>query len=195
MNPKVDAYLANLVRWKKELTALRNIVVECGMTEELKWSVPVYTYDGKNIVAINALKEFCALGFFKGALLKDTEAILERVSEHTAGIRLIRFANVRDIAMLQPALTAYIYEAIEIERSRIKMDFPDRAPLKEPEELRAKFKKMPSLKKAFKALSPGRQRAYLMHFNGAKQSKTRSGRIEKCVPRIMKGIGLSDYRK
>lgn len=192
MNSNVDAYFANLQNWGKELLALRGIILDCGLTEELKWSVPVYSQNKKNIVTIGGFKENCVLSFFKGALLSDSEAILSRVSEHTQAIRLIRFTNVRDIVRLQPTITAYIYEAIEIENAGLKVDFTDRVSLPTPPELTEKFKKLPTLKKAFNALTPGRQRAYLMYFNDAKQSKTRTSRIDNCTTRILKGLGIND---
>jgi|SRR5579872_5100889 len=195
MNPKVDAYLTKVPKWQKELTALRGIILECGLTEELKWSTPVYTFNGKNVIALNALKEYCALGFFKGALLSDSESILSRVSEHTQGVRLVRFTDVHEIVRLRAILTAYIFEAVEVEKSGLQLDFQDRVALDVPEELKTQFKKLPKLKKAFTALTPGRQRAYLMYFNSAKQSKTRTDRIAKNIPRILKGQGLNDYHK
>ncbi|HEV2355701.1 MAG TPA: YdeI/OmpD-associated family protein, partial [Puia sp.] len=184
-----------LQKWRKELTALRGIILDCGLTEELKWSTPVYTYNGKNVIALNALKEYCALGFFKGALLSDSDAILSRVSEHTQAVRLIRFTDFHDIIRLRSTLAAYIFEAIEVEKAGLHVDFRDRVALETPEELQTRFKKLPALKKAFHALTPGRQRAYLMYFNAAKQSKTRTDRIEKNIPRILKGQGLTDYQK
>lgn len=192
MNDKLDAYFANSDKWQKEMTALRSIVLATGLTEERKWASPVYTYNKKNIVAIGGFKEYCVLTFFKGALMSDSESILSRVSEHTRGVRLVHLTSLRDVVRLRDTLTAYVYEAIEIEKAGLQIDFSDRVALTHPAELVTEFKKRPALKKAFDALTPGRQRAYLMYFHSAKLARTRISRIEACTGRILKGLGLND---
>lgn len=191
MNSAVDHFLAKAVRWKKELEQLRAIILECELTEELKWGSPCYSYNGHNVVIIGELKAACVAGFFKGALLGDPHGILVKQGENTQAARSLHFTSVKQIIGLKPVIQAYIYEAIELEKAGLKVEFKSPQP-DLPEELKAKFKKSPAFKKAFFALTPGRQRAYLLHFNEAKQSKTREARIEKYTPQIMAGKGLHD---
>jgi uncharacterized protein YdeI (YjbR/CyaY-like superfamily) len=191
MNPKVDAYLVEAERWQKEMALLRAIVLDCGLTEELKWSIPCYTFQKANIVFINSLKAYCAFGFFKGALLQDAEGILSKLTEHAHAVRLIRFTQLKEIARLEPIIKAYIYEAIEVEKAGLKFTARNTMP-PVPEELQQKFTRNVDLKKAFYTLTPGRQRAYLLYFAAPKQSKTRVSRIEKCQRKILEGRGLID---
>jgi uncharacterized protein YdeI (YjbR/CyaY-like superfamily) len=191
MDPKVDIFLSNAEKWQEELEKLRTILLDCGLTEELKWGVPCYTFQNSNIIGINGLKDACALSFFKGALLYDTEGILIKPGEHTQVGRWIKFTSVREIAGLEPILKAYIYEAIEVEKSGVKPD-AKKEPEPVPDELQNKLDEIPALKTAFYALTPGRQRAYLLHFSAPKQSKTRASRVEKCMLQILKGKGLND---
>ena len=191
MNPKVEAYIGKMERWQDEAIFLREIILDCGLNEELKWSLPCYTYNGANVVIINPLKNYYALGFFKGALLQDTEGILSEISENVQGVRLIRFTQVREIVRLSPTLKSYIYEAIEVERAGLKV-IVKKKPLPIPEEFRCKLARHAGLKKAFDSLTPGRQRGYLLYFSAPKQSKTRESRIENCVRRILEGRGLND---
>jgi uncharacterized protein YdeI (YjbR/CyaY-like superfamily) len=192
MNPKVDAYIDRTKNWQKELEQLRMITLDCGLTEELKWGCPCYTFQKKNVVLIHVFKEYCALLFFKGALLKDPNKILIQQTENVQVARQIRFTNVREIVKLKPALKAYIFEAIEVEKAGLKAPLKKTAEFNMPEEFKNKLDKKPALKKAFDALSPGRQRAYLLYFSAPKQSKTRESRIEKYLPQIIKGNGLND---
>ncbi|MDT3416396.1 MULTISPECIES: YdeI/OmpD-associated family protein [Brevibacillus] len=192
MNPKVDEFIRNATKWKAEFEALRNIVLDCGLTEDFKWMHPCYTYENKNVVLIHGFKEYCALLFHKGALLQDTHGILIRQTEHVQAARQIRFTNVQEIIEMEPILKAYIHEAIEVEKAGLKVDGSKKAELTIPEELQKKFAEMPALKTAFEALTPGRQRAYILYFSKPKQSKTRESRIEKYVPHILNGKGLHD---
>ena len=192
MNPKVDAYFAKGHHWQQELEALRRIILDCGLTEELKWGVPCYTFQNANVVVMNGLKEYCAIGFFKGVLLKDEQGILKKPGENTQSARLIRFTNVREIAEMEPILKAYIHEAMEVERAGLKVKFKKTAEFTVPEELKKKLAKNRALKIAFEALTPGRQRAYILYFSAPKQSSTRESRIEKCKSKILKGKGLND---
>jgi len=191
MNPKVDTYLSSVDKWQEELEKLRTIILDCGLTEELKWGVPCYTFRKKNVVIIGGLKEYCVLSFFKGALLADANGIFVKPGENTQSVRLIRFTQVREIVEMAPILKAYIYEAIEVEEAGLKVKFR-KNPEPMPEELLIKLNENPSLKTAYYALTPGRQRAYILHFSAPKQSKTRVLRIEKCVRQILKGKGLND---
>jgi uncharacterized protein YdeI (YjbR/CyaY-like superfamily) len=190
MNPDVDNFLGNAGNWQKEMEQLRDILLGCGLTEEFKWKVPVYTWLGKNVIAINGLKEYCVLAFFKGALLLDTDDLLSKPGDSTQAPRWIKFTSYRDIIRLRNVLKAYIYEAIEVEKAGVKL--PARKPLPIPVELEKKFKKNAAFKKAFYALTAGRQRAYLLHFSQPKQSKTRESRIDKFTPLILKGKGIND---
>jgi uncharacterized protein YdeI (YjbR/CyaY-like superfamily) len=189
MNPKVDRFLKNARKWQKEMKKLRRISLGCGLTEELKWGHPCYTFQGSNIVIIQGFKEFCALMFCKGALLKDPQRVLKEFGWQAS--RRIPFTNVRQIVEMEPILKAYIREAVAAEKAGLKVSFK-RKPEPVPEELQRKLNELPALKAAFDALTPGRQRGYILYFSGAKQSKTRESRIEKCMPRILKGKGLND---
>src|SRR5207248_11328948 len=179
-NPKVDIFFIKAKKWQKELAKLRMIILDCGLTEELKWGQPCYTFQKSNIVLIHGFKEYCALLFFKGALLKDANGILIQQTENVQAARQIRFTNVREIVEMEPILKAYIDEAIEVEKAGLKVNFKKTAEFKIPEELQNKLDKTPALKRAFAALTPGRQRGYMLYFSAPKQSKTREARIEKC---------------
>ena len=185
MNPKVNAYINRTKDWQKELEELRNITLDCGLTEELKWGCPCYTFQKKNVVLIHVFKEYCAFLFFKGALLKDPKGILIQQTENVQVARQIRFTNVREIVKLKPALKAYIFEAIEVEKAGLKAPLKKTAEFNMPEEFQNKLDKKSALKKAFEALTPGRQTAYLLYFSAPKQSKTRESRIEKYTPEIL----------
>jgi uncharacterized protein YdeI (YjbR/CyaY-like superfamily) len=191
MNPKVDFYFSK-AKWHKELEQLRLIVLGCGLTEELKWGVPCYTLQKKNIVLIHVFKEYCALLFFKGALLHDANSILIQQTAHVQAARQIRFTNVREIVKLAPILKAYIYEAIEVEKAGLKVNLKKTTAYTIPEEFQHKLDETPALKTAFDALTPGRQRAYILHFSAPKQSKTRESRVKKCIAQILYGKGLND---
>jgi uncharacterized protein YdeI (YjbR/CyaY-like superfamily) len=192
MNPKVDFYFSKPTKWQEEIRRLRRTVLDCQLTEELKWGVPCYTFQKGNIVLIHVFKDYCALLFFKGALLKDPNGILIQQTKHVQAARQIRFTNVREIVKLQTILKAYIYEAIEVEKAGLKVNLKKTAEFAIPEEFQTKLDEMPALKKAFQALTPGRQRAYLLYFSAPKQSKTRESRIEKYRREILKGKGLND---
>ncbi|MBT3240540.1 MAG: hypothetical protein HON98_09640 [Chloroflexi bacterium] len=191
-NPKVDEYFANLNKWQAELKKLRMIILDCGLTEELKWRVPIYTDANKNIVGINRLKESCAISFFKGALLKDAKNILIQPGENTKSGRWVKFTNRQDILEIEPILKAYIIEAVEVEKAGLKVPVIEPSDLIYPEEFQQKLDDNPALKTAFDALTSGRQRHYILHFSGAKQSKTRTARVEKSMPQILNGKGLND---
>lgn len=192
MNPKVDAYLNRAKKWQEEMEQLRTIVLDCGLTEELKWGVPCYTFEKRNIVLIHGFKEYCALLFVKGALLNDAKGILITQTENVQAARQVRFTNVREIVALQPILKSYIYEAIEVEKAWLKVNFKKTTEFRIPEEFQNKLDKVPKLKTAFDALTPGRQRAYILYFSQPKQSKTRESRVEKCMKQILIGKGLND---
>jgi uncharacterized protein YdeI (YjbR/CyaY-like superfamily) len=192
MNPKVDNYLSRAESWQEEMEKLRMILLECGLMEELKWGHPCYTFQKGNVVLIHGFKEYCALLFHKGALLKDADGILVRQTENVQAARQIRFTNVREIVELEAVLKAYVYEAIEVEKAGLKVELKKTKEYDIPEELQKKLDEMPELKSAFEALTPGRQRGYLLYFSGAKQSKTRESRIEKCMQKIFEGKGLND---
>jgi len=191
MNPKVDVYLSKAKKWREETEKLRMIILGCQLTEELKWGKPCYTFRESNLVIIQGFKEYCALMFCKGALLKDPNGILKKPGENTQAARQIRFVNVREIVGMEPILKAYVYEAIEVEKAGLKVNFK-RNPEPIPEELQNKLDEIPALKTAFDALTPGRQRAYILYFSAPKQSKTRESRIEKCMRQILNGKGLND---
>jgi uncharacterized protein YdeI (YjbR/CyaY-like superfamily) len=191
MNPKVDEYLRNAKKWQAEFKKLRRIILDCGLTEELKWGKPGYTFQKSNIVIIQGFKEFCALLFCKGALLNDANGLLEKPGENTQAARRIPFTNVREIVEMERILKAYIHEAIEAEKAGLKVNFK-KNPEPIPEELQNKLDEIPALKTAFDALTPGRQRAYNLYFSAPKQSKTRESRIEKCMQQILNGKGLND---
>ena len=194
MNPKVDFYFDKNKKWQKEIEQLRTIVLDCGLTEELKWGVPCYTFQKRNIVLIHGFKEYCALLFFKGALLNDPNGILIQQTKNVQAARQIRFTNVREIVKMEPTLKAYIYEAIEVEKAGLKVKLKKTSEYKIPEEFQKKLNKTPALKTAFKALTPGRQRAYIFYFSQPKQSKTRESRVEKCMRQILSGKGLNDHQ-
>ena len=192
MNPKVDAYLRKAKKWQKELEKLRMIILDCQLTEELKWGVPCYTFQKSNIVLIHVFKEYCALLFFKGALLKDAKGILIQQTKNVQAARQIRFTNVREIVEMKTILKAYIHEAIEVEKAGLKVKFKKTTDFTIPEEFQNKLDEIPALKTAFDALTPGRQRAYLFYISAPKQSKTRESRVEKCMQQILNGKGLND---
>ena len=192
MNPKVDWYFDKAEKWQKETAQLRTIVLDCGLTEELKWGVPCYTFQNSNIVLIHVFKEYCALLFFKGALLADPNGILVQQTENVQAARQVRFTNLPEIVTMKSILKAYIYEAIEVEKAGLQVKLKKTTEFKMPEEFQKKLDKNRALKTAFEALTPGRQRAYLLHFSSPKQSKTRESRIEKCMPQILDGKGLND---
>jgi uncharacterized protein YdeI (YjbR/CyaY-like superfamily) len=192
MNAKVDAYIGKLKQWREETEKLREIVLACPVTEELKWGVPCYTVDDKNVVLIHGFKEYCAVLFVKGALLKDPKGILIQQTENVQSARQVRFSSLQDIVRLQAVLKTYIRAAIEIEKAGLKVPLKSTDEFDVAEEFRNKLETTPKLKTAFEALTPGRQRAYLLHFSSAKQSKTREARIEKCLPLIFEGKGLND---
>lgn len=192
MNPKVDNYLNNTSHWHEEFVQLRKIILECQLTEELKWGVPCYTFQKGNIVLIHGFKEYCALLFIKGALLKDPLGILIQQTENVQAGRQIRFTNVQAIQAMESTIKAYIYEAVEIEKAGLEINFIKNTELVITEELHNEFSKNPALKIAFEALTPGRQRAYLLYFSDPKQVKTRILRVEKWIPQILGGKGLND---
>jgi uncharacterized protein YdeI (YjbR/CyaY-like superfamily) len=191
-NPKVDEFLGRANKWKEEYETLRNIVLDCELTEEFKWMHPCYTFENKNIVLIHGFKEYCALLFHKGALLQDAHGLLIQQTENVQGARQIRFTNVQEIVATESILKAYIHEAIEVEKAGLEVEFKKNEEFIIPEELHNKFDDIPALKTAFEALTPGRQRAYILYFSQAKQSKTRESRIEKCMQKILDGKGLKD---
>jgi len=192
MNPKVDFYFSNAKKWQEEFKKLRMIILDCKLTEELKWGVPCYTSEKSNIVLIHGFKEYCALLFFKGALLKDANGILTQQTENVQAARQIRFTNVQEIVKLEPILKSYIKEAVEAEKVGLKVNLKKTTEFKMPDELKNKLNKNPALKTAFEALTPGRQRGYMLYFSAPKQSKTRESRIEKCMQQIFNGKGLND---
>jgi uncharacterized protein YdeI (YjbR/CyaY-like superfamily) len=192
MNPKVDEFLSKAEKWKEEYEKLRNIVLDCELTEEFKWMHPCYTLEKKNIVLIHGFKEYCALLFHKGALLKDTHGILVQQTENVQAARQIRFTNVKEIVEMETILKDYIYEAVEVEKAGLEVSFKETTEYIIPDELQNRFDEIPSLKTAFEALTPGRQRAYILYFSGPKQSKTRESRIEKYIQQILNGKGLND---
>ncbi|GIN09616.1 MULTISPECIES: YdeI/OmpD-associated family protein [Shouchella] len=190
-NPKVDEFLNNAKKWKEEYKKLREIILDCDLTEEFKWMHPCYTFENKNIVLIHGFKDYCALLFHKGALLKDAHGILIQQTENVQAARQIRFTNIEEIIEKELILKDYIDEAIAVEKAGLKVN-QDNTNLNIPEELQNKFDEMPALKTAFEALTPGRQRAYILYFSGAKQPKTRAARVEKYVQKILDGLGLKD---
>ena len=192
MNPKTDFYFTKAKKWQEEIRQLRTIVLDCGLTEELKWGVPCYTFENNNIVLIHVFKEYCAVLFFKGVLLKDPKGILIQQTKNVQTARQVRFTSVREIIKMEPTLKAYIKEAIKVEKSGLKVDLKKTSEFAMPEEFKNKLAKNSALKTAFKSLTPGRQRGYLLYFSQAKQSKTRESRIEKYVPQILKGKGLDN---
>jgi uncharacterized protein YdeI (YjbR/CyaY-like superfamily) len=194
MNPEVEFYFGGAKKWQEEFKKLKIIILDCQLTEELKWGCPCYTLQTKNIVLIHGFKEYCALLFFKGALLKDANDILIQQTENVQAGRQIRFTNVREIVEMETILKAYVYEAIEVEKAGLKVNFKKNTDLVFPEEFQSKLNESPTLKAAFDALTPGRQRAYNFYFSAPKQSKTRETRVEKCMQQILNGKGLDDQQ-
>ena len=192
MNPRVDEYLSKASKWHEEVEKLRMIILDCGLTEALKWGLPCYMFRESNIVLIQVFKEYCALLFFKGALLNDPNSILSKIGKNTQAGRQIRFTSIREIDEKESILKAYIYEAIEVEKAGLKVNFKTTAEFIIPEEFQNKLDEIPALKTAFDALTPGRQRAYTLYFSEPKQSKTRESRVEKYIQQILKGKGLND---
>jgi uncharacterized protein YdeI (YjbR/CyaY-like superfamily) len=190
-NPKVDDYLAQEETWREEAKKLRALALASGLTEEIKWGKPCYSREGRNVLIIQGFKGYCALMFCKGVLLKDPRRLLHRPGEHTQSARQLRFTSAGEIAKLKPTVAAYIREAIEVEKAGLEVAYKT-TPEPLPAELREKFSSSPTLKSAFYSLTPGRQRAYLLFFSGAKQSATRTSRIEKCTARILERNGLND---
>jgi len=191
-NPKVDWFFNEDTKWQKEFAILRKIILDCGLTEELKWGQPCYMFQRKNIVLIHGFKEYCALLFFKGSLMKDEQGILIQQTKNVQAARQIRFTDAREIVELERILKAYVHQAIEVEKAGLKVALKKTSDFTVPEEFQKKLNEIPALKTAFEALTPGRQRAYIFYFSQAKQSKTRESRIEKYVPKILEGKGLED---
>jgi len=191
VNPKVDAFLRKAKKWKEESEKLRMILLDCPLQEELKWGEPCYTFQGKNVVLIGGFKDYCTLLFFKGALLTDSRSILVAPGTLQAG-RQIRFTRLREIVAIETIIKTYVYEAIEVEKAGLKVKLKEHSEYTIPEELQKKLDKIPKLKTAFEALTPGRQRAYMFHISAPKQPKTRESRVDKCMQRILDGKGLND---
>jgi len=192
MNPKVDWYFSKNEKWQKEISKLRTIILDCGLNEKLKWGCPCYTFENSNIVLIHVFKEYCAVLFFKGALLNDPNGILIQQTKNVQSARQIRFTNVREIVKMEKILKAYIYEAIEVERAGLKVKLKKTSHYKIPEEFQKKLDKNRALKTAFDKLTPGRQRQYIFYFSQPKQSKTRESRVEKYLRQILNSKGLDD---
>jgi len=192
MNAKVDAFFGRAGQWREEMEALRAILLDCGLTEDLKWGKPCYAHEGGNVVVIQPFKEYFALLFFKGALLKDPDGILVKTGENTVAGRQIRFADLGEVVELEPKVRACVAEAVEVEKAGLRVDVDANSELKLPEEFLSELERNPALKSAFEALTPGRQRGYGYFFSAAKQSKTRVSRIEKCIPDILAGKGMHD---
>jgi uncharacterized protein YdeI (YjbR/CyaY-like superfamily) len=191
-NPQVDGFLRKASKWQNELTALRKIIRDSPLTEEVKWRVPCYTLNGKNVVLVNGFKEFCAISFVKGVLMKDAKGMLLKIGDNTQAGRWIKFTNVNEIVKSEAVLKAYIADAIAVEKAGLKVKMKKTSDFKAPEEFKLELAKSPALKAAFAALTPGRQRGYLLYFAGAKLSKTREARVQKWKPQILKGKGLDD---
>jgi uncharacterized protein YdeI (YjbR/CyaY-like superfamily) len=192
MNPKVDSYLKRQGKWREEQARLRDLLLDSGMTEELKWGHPCYALDGKNVALIHAFKEYCAILFHKGSLMKDPKGVLIQQTKNVQAARQIRFTSLAQVNKLAKTVKAYVKEAIEIERAGLKVKFKKTDEYELPEEFESKLHAIPKLEAAFAALTPGRQRAYIFHFSQPKLSKTRTARVEKHMPRILKGLGLDD---
>ncbi|MGN8224735.1 YdeI/OmpD-associated family protein [Gracilimonas sp. BCB1] len=192
MNPEVDWFFEKDTQWKQEYERLRMLILECGLTEELKWGCPCYTVNKNNVVLIHGFKDYCALLFHKGVLLKDTEDILVRQTKNVQSARQLRFGNLEEIINQEHFIQAYVNEAVEVEKSGKEVKMKKTSEFDVPEEFQSKLDEDPALKKAFELLTPGRQRGYLLHFSGAKQSKTRTRRVEKAIPDILQGKGLQD---
>lgn len=192
MEKTVDAYLENTSQWNDELVQLRRIVLACNLEEVVKWGVPCYTYQNKNILLFHSFKEFCGIGFFKGSLLQDLEKILSKPGENSQASRILRFKSTKEILEVEQLIKAYIFEAIEVEKAGLKVQMKSTNEYEKPIELETIFNETPALKQAFEALTPGRQRGYLLHFSSAKQAETRISRIEKCKNKILAGKGFND---
>jgi uncharacterized protein YdeI (YjbR/CyaY-like superfamily) len=192
MNHEVDWYFIKAKKWQEELEKLRIIALDCDLTEELKWGVPCYTFDKNNIVLIHVFKEYCAILFFKGALLDDIKGILVQQTKNVQATRQIRFTSVSQIFELETIIKAYIFQAIEVEKAGLKVSFKKPTELEFPDEFQHYLNEMPELKTAFDALTPGRQKGYILYFSAAKQSKTRQSRVEKSLENILAGKGLDD---
>lgn len=192
MNPKVDTFLNQADKWQEEMEELRTILLDCDLIEEWKWRSPCYTFKGSNVAVIGGFKTHCVLSFFKGALLHDADGILDKPGENSQAARVIRFTNLQEIREKEATLKAYIFEAIEVEKAGLSVDYKENETLVLPEELLIKFEELPVFKMAFEALTPGRQRGYNLFFSAGKQSKTRMSRIEKYVQRILDGKGIND---
>ena len=191
-NPKVDFYFSKSKKWQEELSKLRTIILDCQLTEDLKWGVPCYTFRNANVVLLHEFKNYCAILFVKGALLKDIDEILIQQTENVQSARQVRFTNIKQIVEIESTLKAYIYEAVEVEKSGLKVPYKKATEFPIADEFQNKLDEMPNLSTAFYALTPGRQRAYLLYFSAPKQAKTREVRIEKCVEQILNGRGLND---
>jgi uncharacterized protein YdeI (YjbR/CyaY-like superfamily) len=195
MNPKVDVYISKAKQWREEMAKLRKLILDCQLTEEVKWGKPAYTFQKKNVVIMVGFKESCVLMFCKGALLKDPDGGLIKPGENTQAGRWLKFTSAREIVEMEPVVKAYICEAIEVEKAGLEVNYKKTAEFTLPEELKNKLDETPALKSAFNALTPGRQRAYILYFSAPKQSKTRESRVEKCRQLILSGKGLDDeYR-
>jgi len=192
MNPKVDGFINRADKWQEEFKQLRAIALDCGLDEELKWGKPCYSFQNSNIVIIQGFKDYCALLFCKGALLKDAQGILIQQTEHVQAARQLRFTNAWEIVKIERTVKSYVREAIEVEKAGLEVTYKKTSEFKMPEEFRNQLDASPALKAAFDALTPGRQRGYLLYFSAAKQSKTREARVEKWLPQILKGKGLDD---
>ncbi len=191
-NPKADWFFEKAERWRLETKKLRTLILDCGLTEVLKWGCPCYTHGDGNIVLVHTFKEYCAVLFFKGALLKDPKGVLVQQTKNVQAARQVRFTHVREVEKLKPVLKSLIKQAVEVERSGLKVTFKKPSEFTIPEEFQARLDGMPDLRTAFQGLTPGRQKGYLLHFLGAKQSKTREARVEKHIPRILDGLGIDD---
>ncbi|MBI1247233.1 hypothetical protein GC197_05235 [bacterium] len=191
-NPDVDQFLKNSKQWQTELKQLRKLLLSTKLAEDFKWRAPCYTFEGSNVVILGRFKQFCSLSFFKGVLLKDPQGVLVAPGENSQSVRMFRFTNIGEIFDQEATIKAYIDEAIAIEKSGQKVESTASSNLELPEELQQMLSERPDLEEAFQSLTPGRQRAYVIHISGAKQSKTRTARIEKCIPRILSGKGLND---
>jgi uncharacterized protein YdeI (YjbR/CyaY-like superfamily) len=192
MNPKVDGFISKAKEWQQEFAKLRSIVLDCQLTEEFKWGCPCYTFQRSNIVLIHGFRHYCALLFFKGALLRDANGLLVQQTENVQAARQIRFTNVGEITKLKPVLKAYINEAVGVEKAGLKVKYKKTKEFNIPQEFQSKLDEIPALKIAFEGLTPGRQRAYLFYFSQPKQTKTRELRVEKCIQQILNGKGLND---
>lgn len=192
LNPKVDEFLTNLKKWNQEFTKLRSIILKAPLTEEVKWGVPCYTFDGKNVVLIHGFKEYCAILFIKGSLLQDSQQILIQQTENVQAGRQLRFTDIKEIIAIESVIKSYIDEAIEIEKSGLEVNFKKSTEFTIPTELQKQFDDVPNLKSAFNSLTPGRQNAYIFYFSAPKLPKTRETRIEKYVQQILDGKGLYD---